>query len=145
MTSAPAIGFEYRPSRVLREGYLGVATLSLVAISLSALPWWGKALLALFVLAAVWRAWPRLVHAPVIAAGWSADDQWTLRLASSDEVAATLVSFRVLGAFVLLRLHAPELGVQSLLLCADNSDIDLRRRLRMRLATVQLAEALPRI
>jgi len=144
MTSAPAIGFEYRPSRILRRAYLAVAALALLAIGLSALPWWGKVLAAAAVGLAVGRTWPRLLRAPVSAAGWSADNQWTLRLASADDVAATLLSSRVLGPFVLLRLRAPGLGVQTLVLAADNSDADIRRRLRMRLATLPPGAALPR-
>ena len=145
MPSAPAIGFEYQPSRVLLGAYAAVVALALVAISLSGLPWWGKVLAILLVLATIMRAWPRLARTPVVAAGWNADNQWTLHLDSADDLAATLMSFRMLGPFVLLRLHAPGLGVQSLLLGADNSDSDIRRRLRMRLATLQPGEAVPRI
>jgi len=56
-----------------------------------------------------------------------------------------LTSFRVLGSFVLLRLSTAGQGVQVLLLAPDNSDADIRRRLRMRLATVQPGEAVPRL
>ena len=145
MPSAPAIGFEYRPSRVLLRAYVAVAASSFLAIGLSGLPWWGKLLAILAVLAAIWRAWPRLAHTAVAAVGWSADNQWTLHLVSADDLAATLLSFRVLGPFVLLRLQAQGLAVQTLLLGSDNSDIDIRRRLRMRLAILQPGEAVPRI
>ena len=52
---------------------------------------------------------------------------------------------RHLGGFILLRLQTVERGMQILLLAPDNTDRDIRRRLRMRLATVQPGEALPRI
>ena len=145
MPSAPAIGFEYRPSRQLHRAVIVVAALALLAIGLSALPWWGKVVLAAGVLAATWQAARKLRRNPVVAAGWGADDLWTLRVVSGDDVAATLLSFRVLGAFVLLRLRAPGLGVPALLLGPDNSDADIRRRLRVRLATKQADEALPRM
>ncbi len=145
MPSAPAIGFEYRPSRLLRRALSGVVALALLCIGLSALPLYAEALLAAVVLVATWRALRQMARGPIVAAGWDADQQWTLHLSSHDDVAATLLSFRALGAFVLLRLRAPGLGVQTLLLGPDNSDADIRRRLRMRLATMQADEALPRL
>ena len=145
MTSAPAIGFEYRPSRLLRRTLIVVAALAILAVALSALAAWLKLLLAMVVSLATWHALRRLATNPVAAAGWSTDDAWTLRLTDHEDVPATLASFRVLGAFVLLRLQTAERGVQVLLLGPDNSDADIRRRLRMRLATTQPGEAVPRL
>lgn len=145
MPSAPAIGFEYRPPRLLRRAVAAMAVLALLAIGWSGLPWWGRIGLAAVVLAATWRTVRQLRRNRVVAAGWGADGLWTLRLVSGADVTATLLSFRVLGAFVLLRLRVPELGAQTLLLGPDNSDADIRRRLRMRLAIMQADEALPRI
>jgi toxin CptA len=145
MTSAPAIGFEYRPSRLLPRALVVVAMLAVLAVMLSALPLWLKPLLLVVVLAATWRAIRQLAASPIAAAGWSADNAWTLRLLDHDDVPATLASFRVLGALVWLRLQTAERGAQVLLLAPDNSDADIRRRLRMRLATMQPDEALPRL
>jgi toxin CptA len=144
MTSAPAIGFEYRPSRLLRRTLVLVAALAVLAVALSALPVWLRLLLATAASLATWHALRHLATNPIVAAGWSADDAWTLRLTDHEDVPATLASFRVLGAFVLLRLQTAERGVQ-LLLGPDNSDADIRRRLRMRLATIQPGEAVPRL
>lgn len=145
MTSAPAIGFEYRPSRVLRRMLLVVAILALLAVVLCALALWLKLLLIAGMLLATWQSVRRAAGSPVAAAGWSADSSWTLHLADHEDVPATLVSFRVLGGFVLLRLQTAKQGMQVLLLAPDNSDADIRRRLRMRLATVQPGEAVPRL
>ncbi|WEN14065.1 hypothetical protein PY254_12550 [Rhodanobacter sp. AS-Z3] len=145
MTSAPAIGFEYRPSRWLRGLPVLVVALALLAIVLCMIPWWSKALLAVAVLLAMRKTLRSLAAVPVAAAGWSDDQSWTLRLHNHEDIPATLSSFRVLGSFVLLRLHTVTHGVQVLLLAPDNSDADIRRRLRMRLATIQLGEALPRL
>jgi toxin CptA len=145
MTSAPAIGFEYRPSRLLRRTLVLVAALAVLAVALSALPAWLRLLLATAASLATWHALRRVATNPIAAAGWSADDAWTLRLTDHEDVPATLASFRVLGAFVLLRLQTAERGVQVLLLGPDNSDADIRRRLRMRLATIQPGEAVPRL
>jgi toxin CptA len=145
MTSAPAIGFEYRPARWL-PWLLGlVAALALLGVALCALPVWLKVPVSVAVVWMTWRAVRRWAHSPVFAAGWGdADQGWTLQLASHHQVPATLLSFRILGPFILLRLHT-DVGLQVLLLAPDNSDADLRRRLRMRLATVEASEALPRI
>jgi toxin CptA len=145
MTSAPAIGFEYRPSRLLRRWLLVVATLAVLAVALCALALWLKLLLAVGVLLATWRSVHTIADSPVAGAGWSGDSGWTLRLAAHEDVPATLASFRVLGGFVLLRLQTAGWGMHMLLLAPDNSDADIRRRLRMRLATVQPGEAVPRI
>ena len=143
MTSAPAIGFEYRPSRRFRRWLALIGTLAVIAVALSALAPWQKLLLAVSVPLATALAMRKIAASPVIAAGWSADDSWTLHLAPHEDVSATLASFRVLGSFVLLRLQTVERGVQVLLLAPDNSDADIRRRLRMRLAMVQSATSTP--
>ena len=145
MTSAPAIGFDYSPSRLLQRALLAVAALTVLAALLCDLPLWLRLALASLVLLATWGALRRLAARRVAAAGWSAGSDWTLRMADSEDVPATLISFRVLGAFVLLRLRSPSHGVCVLLLAPDNSDADIRRRLRMRLAAMQPDEALPRL
>ncbi len=145
MTSAPAIGFEYLPSRVLRRVLIAICVLAMSAIILFAAAAWLKGLLLVASVLLTWRAIKRLSHPATVAVGWSGDSGWTLRLRDNADVAATLLSFRVIAAFVLLRLRTDEHGVQVVLLAPDNSDADIRRRLRMRLATMQPDEALPRI
>lgn len=145
MTSAPAIGFEYRPSRLLRRVLIAVAAVAVLAVALSGLALWLKLPLGLAVALATWRSVRRLAAVPVAAAGWSAENDWTLRLIDYKDVPATLASFRVFGDFVLLRLQTVERGVQVLLLAPDNSDADIRRRLRMRLATMQQGGAVPQL
>jgi len=145
MTSAPAIGFEYAPSRLLRRCLVVVAALAVLAVAISGLGIGLKLALGAAVAIATWQNLQRAAGSPMTAAGWDAEGGWTLRTADHEDIAATLASFRVLGSFILLRLRTVERGVQILLLAPDNSDRDIRRRLRMRLATVQLGEALPRI
>ncbi len=145
MTSAPAIGFDHSPSRLLQRALLMVAALAVLATMLCALPPWLRLVLALVVLLATWETRRRLAAPFVVAAGWSAGSDWILRMADGEDVPAGLVSFRVLGAFVLLRLRLAGHGTCMLFLAPDNSDADIRRRLRMRLATMQPGEALPRL
>jgi toxin CptA len=145
MTSAPAIGFEYRPSRWLPRLLYVLAALALLALVLAGVPIWLKLPLALLVVGLVWHAVLRHRRSPVAAAGWSAEGGWSLRFADGSDAPAALASFRVLGAAILLRLHAAPLGEQVLLLAPDNSDADIRRRLRMRLAAAQAEQAASRI
>lgn len=145
MTSAPAIGFDYAPSHWLRRLLLLVAALAVLAVVLCELAWIFQLLLIIAIVLFPWQAWQSLGASPVLAAGWSQDTDWTLRMLDQEDAPASLLSFRVIGAFVLLRLKTSDHGIHVLLLAPDNSDADIRRRLRMRLATIQLAEALPRL
>jgi len=124
---------------------VAMAALAVLAVMLSALDPWLKPLLIVMVLMATWRAIRQLAANPIAAAGWSADNAWTVRVPDHEDVPATLASFRVLGGFVWLRLQTAERGTRILLLAPDNSDADIRRRVRMRLATLQPDEALPRM
>ena len=144
MTSAPAIGFEYRPSGWLPRLLWLLAVLALLALALAGMPVGLKWLLAALVAGLVWRAvrWHR--RTPVVAAGWSAEGGWSLRFADGSDAPAMLASFRVLGAAILLRLRTAA-GEQVLLLAPDNSDADIRRRLRMRLAMAPPDQAASRI
>ncbi len=144
MTSAPAIGFEYQPSRLLQRALIGLAVLAMLSVSLGAISLWLKLPVLAIVALAAGRSFRRLAVSAIVAAGWS-DDGWTLRLRDHEDVPATLDSFRVLGSMVLLRLQTTALGPQVLLLAPDNSDADTRRRLRMRLATIQPEKALSRL
>ncbi len=135
MTSAPAIGFEYRPSRWLRRLPAAAAALAVLAIGACGLAWWLKAAATAAVLVAAASAWRKAARSPVRAAGWRGDGDWSLRLDDGADVAARLASCRIYGGTVLLRLAAPGRRPWPLLLAPDNLDADTRRRLRMRLAS----------
>jgi toxin CptA len=135
MTSAPAIGFEYQPSRWPGRVFLWVTTLAVLAVWLSAIPFWLKGVLIACAVLAAWRAIARLAHPVVKAAGWTRDGGWSLRMVAGEDMPATVISSRVAGDRVVwLHLATPKQGPISLLLAPDNSDADIRRRLRMRLA-----------
>jgi toxin CptA len=139
MTSAPAIGFDYRPSRLPRQLLLAIAALSLVAIATSGAAWGLKLLMALASMALVASALRRVARSSVTGVAL-AGEAWTLYRAARTESPAALASFRILGSCVLLRLRSAE-RMEVLLLAPDNSDADLRRRLRMRLVAMQPAES----
>jgi toxin CptA len=137
MTSAPAIGFEYRPSRWIPRLFIFVTLLTLLAIALSGAPWLLQCALALAVVIACGLAL-RGLRLPVNAVGW-AKSGWTLRGLNGADDPASLLSFRAIGSLVLLRLASQRYGKLTLWLMPDNSDADIRRRLRMRLAVWQAA------
>jgi toxin CptA len=135
MTSAPAIGFEYRPSRWLVRLLFLVSALAGLASWVSALPWPAKLAVTGAIGVALWHSTQRWSAVSVYAAGWGRDGAWSLRMRAGEDVAATLASFRVIGEkAVWLRLSLPGRGHVTLLMAPDNSDADIRRRLRMRLA-----------
>jgi toxin CptA len=135
MTSAPAIGFEYRPSRWVPRLFAGVTGLAMVAIAISGLPLLMRIALVLVSTAACVHAIRRLVL-PIYAVGWANQSGWTLRGLDGGDDAATLVAFRIFRQTVLLRLASARYGKLTLWLMPDNSDADIRRRLRMRLAVL---------
>jgi toxin CptA len=132
MTSAPAIGFDYRPSR-LPGRLLGVVTaLALAAIALSGAPLGLKLALAVGTVVVATIAARRSARSHIAGVGYGPDG-WTLFQADRTQLPATLRSHRVIGACLWLRLKTDR-TTEILLLAPDNSDPDIRRRLRMRLA-----------
>ena len=140
MTSAPAIGFEYRPSRWLGRLLVLVCVVAGLATALSALPWVAKLAIGAMLFVALRHTLRGLMALPIEAVGWARDGSWSLRIPTGDDLAAELASFRVWGEqAVWLRLSLPERRDVTLLLAPDNSGADIRRRIRMRLAQVEAA------
>lgn len=113
-----------------------MAALAVIAVVCCALGVWIKLALVAAILLGLWHAAQVGLTSPVAAVGFDAGSGWSLRLREGEDVSATLASFRLLGALVLLRLATTERGTQLILLAPDNSDDDTRRRLRMRLAAL---------
>ncbi|GGA18362.1 hypothetical protein [Dyella nitratireducens] len=142
MTSAPAIGFEYRPSRWVPRLFAGVTGLALLATVVSGLPLLARLVLMLASVAGCVHAIRRL-SLPIYAVGWADQSGWTLRGLDGGDDVATLVSFRIVRQLVLLRLTSSRYGKLTLWLMPDNTDSDIRRRLRMRLAVMRKATEEP--
>lgn len=145
MTSAPAIGFEYRPSRWMARALALIGALAVVAVLASGWPAWVQVVVVGVVAVCVARALRHWRLAPVRMVACDTAGQWQLRLRDDSDVAVALAGFRVFGPCILLRFRVAARRESSLLLAPDNSDADLRRRLRARLAALDLDAALPRI
>ncbi|RDS86544.1 hypothetical protein [Dyella psychrodurans] len=135
MTSAPAIGFEYRYSRWAQRLLIAAAALTLLAVVLSGLPGLLQIGVSLGVVAACANTLRRL-HLPVVAVGWSGQGGWSLHGLDGTDEPATLLSHKIVRTSVLLRMASRRHGKLTLWLMPDNSDADIRRRLRMRLAVL---------
>ena len=142
MTSAPAIGFEYRPSRWVPRLLVVMTFLVLLAIALSGMALVWQIVLAMGTVIACRHTLLRL-RLPIYAVGWAGQSGWTLRGLDGSDDTATLLSFRAIGGVVLLRLASCRYGKLTLWLLPDNSDADIRRRLRMRLAILRTAPLEP--
>lgn len=139
MTSAPAIGFEYRPSRWVARLFVFVACAAAFAVAVSGIPWMLRAATALIIFLACTRAVRRL-RTPIYAVGWASQTGWSVRGLDGADDAAVLKSFRIFRQVALLRLISTRYGRLTLWLMPDNADPDTRRRLRMRLAVLRAAE-----
>jgi toxin CptA len=140
MTSAPAIGFEYRPSRWVARLFVAISVLAVLAVALSGMPTPAQVVVVVAVLIGCGRAL-RPLHLSVNAVGWAHASGWTLRGVDGTDEPASLLSFKAMRSLVLLQLGSPRYGRLTFWLMPDNSDADIRRRLRMRLAIIKAAAA----
>jgi hypothetical protein len=140
MRSAPAIAFDYRPSRAL------AATVACVAVAAAVAPWLGAvpitlrafATLSVSIVAAVEirrllsARYRRISHG---APGWRLFD------ASGESRVAELVSHHRVGAWLALDFRVDADRRFSIVLGPDNLDADTRRRLVLMLARAEVAHA----
>jgi toxin CptA len=134
MKSAPAIAFDYRPSRWLLAAMVAIALLALAAVALSGLNAWLKLGLAVCVVAyavLTLRGFlqPRFTHVT-----WHSAGHWRLRDAADREQIAELQHTVVLGILIVLTLRFDPKRTLALPLLPDNCDAQTRRRLRVRIA-----------
>jgi len=135
MKSAAAIAFDYRPSRWIAVAIVLIAMLAVLAVALSgvALAW----KVALACVACAYAAWSldRFLRANNIRrAAWQQGGHWRLAEADGREHVAELERGTVRGGWIVLRLRRADKRRETLVLGADNSDADTRRRLRVALA-----------
>ena len=137
MKSAPAIAFDYRPSRRVAIAVVGVAALAILAVFLSGLSLGMRLVLALAalvltVLALRKHLRPRTRRVAHGAGGWLLVD------GEGNECSARLVAHVQRGNLLLLDFQAGNPPRQQrVLLTGDNSDAELRRRLILVLAATE--------
>ena len=135
MKSATAIAFDYRISRWLTLAIAVVSLLAIVSIFSSGAPVWAKTGLSLA--AAGWTGWAigPLRRPPIMRAAWLHGGHWRVVDADGREFAAELVAGVARGAWIVLSLRRSDGRKLALTLGPDNVDADVRRRLRVRLAS----------
>lgn len=134
MSSAPTITFEVKPSRLLTVAVWSMTLAACVAVCLSGLPIWVRAALCMVALLYAGFSARKLKRQPLRSVGWHGDNAWTLHLHDGRQAQAQLLSGRVLGPLIVLRLAWPGGGNSALTLLPDSVDADTRRRLRVRLS-----------
>jgi toxin CptA len=137
MKFAPAIAFDYRPSRWLGLAVGGVAFLACVAVALSGMPWWTKLAAAIAACCYAAHSLRRFWLVSVRRVAWHEAGHWRIAEADGAEHVAELEHAVVRGAWIVLRLQRSDGERLVLILGPDNSDADVRRRLRVRLARVR--------
>jgi toxin CptA len=135
--SPPAIGFRCRVSPTLVGATIPVAVLAIIAVSLSALPHWLRALSIAFVGGYTGTALFRLLRPRIASVLWRADGSVELVLRCDENTPAQGVvqNARIMGPLIVLTVRWPPRERAHLWLLPDNLDADTRRRLRMRLGT----------
>lgn len=129
MRSAPAIAFDYRPSRLLIAALASMLVLALVSIAASGLGWpWKIGLSAIALCAGMLSlrrlAHPRWTRIAFGEAGWVLADQ------AGREAPAELARYTKLGAMQVLSLRAESRAFDAVIL-PDNLNGDARRRLAL--------------
>ncbi len=142
MTSAPPIGFDYRPSWWLGGMLLSVGLLAMLSVFVAALPDWIRALLLVAIAVGLGRSLSRLLRPRVLGLVWQSDGALQLRLRGARAETARLclgelAAGHVLGPVITLKLRWTGRVRATLWLLPDNLDDDTRRRLRVRLRAGQ--------
>ncbi len=133
MRSAPAITFEYRPSRRLFAVTAMLAVIAPLAVVLSGLPASARLVLVVAFLAYAAATLRTMLRPSIHTVAWRSDGGWTIGLSADAEHEAELHDYHIVAGLIVLRLRWPR-HTGALVLLPDNLDSDTRRRLRMRLS-----------
>ena len=134
MKSAAAIAFDYRPSRLLAGAIVLVLALALLGVTLSGFGLPIKLLIAAGSTVYAALTLRRFLRGGVRRAAWHEAGHWRIVDGDGEEHGADLAHAVVRGAWIALNLRRADGARIALLLAPDNSDADVRRRLRVRLA-----------
>lgn len=140
MKSAPAIAFDYRPSRAVAAATLAIVVLAAFAPWASALPPAWRLVVSVAAAASGAFALRRMLRPAFRRVAWRPSG-WVLVDRDGREHAALLESHARLGGLLALRYrHGPRARCR-LVLAPDNLDADTRRRLVLLLARGDAVEA----
>ncbi len=135
-----------QPPLIIRPGFSRLLAGFVLATHLAALAvtwmlpiaWYWRTALGLLVLSGLLYQWTMHVRPfqprSLLEAVWEADGTWTLVSVSGEASAATLLPSTFVGVgLVVLNLRLDRFRSCSMVLLPDNLDLDLLRRLRVRL------------
>lgn len=134
MKSAPAIAFDYRPSRWLLAATAVTTGLALVALTLCAFDAAVRVLLAIVIVGYAMFALRRFVRIAPRRLAWHTAGHWRIVESSGVERVAELERAAIRGAWIALTLRRSDKSTLAIVLGPDNSDVETRRRVRVRLA-----------
>ena len=134
MKSAPAIAFDYVPSRWLAAAIVAAALLALVSVVLTGVSAWLKLATGSAVVGYAAHSLRRHLGASIRRVAWHEAGHWKIAHADGQERVAELQHAVARGGWLVLTLRAGNGDRVPLILGPDNSDADVRRRLRVRLA-----------
>ena len=133
MKSAPAIAFEYQPSRWLAGATVAIGVLALLAVAGSGFGVWTKLVLAVATAAYTWYKLRSFLRPAAQRVAWYEAGHWRAQSDDGEEHVAELRHAVVVGRLIVLSVRIGQRAV-SLPLLPDNCSADLHRRLRVRLA-----------
>lgn len=142
MKSAPAITFEYRPSRWVALVIAVLAALALVALAVCGMPWWIKLPIGACALAYAATRIVRFARMPAIKLSWYEAGHWRVVGLHDREMVAELQHAIVRAGWIVLTLRCSDAKCLRLLLTPDICNADTRRRLCVRLARTREASPL---
>ena len=134
MKSAPAIVFDYRPSRWLIAAVVAMTATGLATLMFSAMPLWARLVAAVLVCGYAAFSLQGFRRNRVSRAAWYEAGHWRLVDNAGVEHLAELQTGIVRGNWIVLRLRRNDGPRVAIVLGPDNSDAELRRRLRVRLS-----------
>ena len=137
MKSAPAIAFDYRPSRWVAAGIVTMALLAIVASASSGIGLWMRLAVGFASCCYAALALRRYVASPVRRVAWHEAGHWRMLDSDGQEHVAELRRAVVRGAWIMLSLRLTDGKRASFVLAPDNCPADVQRRLRVRLARVR--------
>ena len=137
MKSAPAIAFDYRPSRRVAAGIATMALLAVVAGAFSGIGLWMRLAVGFASCGYAALVLRRFIASPARRVAWHEAGHWRMLDADGQEHVAELRHAVVRGAWIVLSLRLTDGRSIALVLAPDNCAADIQRRLRVRLARVR--------